>query len=62
LPVGLPPEPTEDEVLHLHITTGGFKLKSGHVTNLRCIDDSCEFTLDQVTCLVGKNESGKAAL
>jgi predicted ATP-dependent endonuclease of OLD family len=38
------------------------KLASAQVTNYRCIDDSNEFTLDQVTCLVGKNEAGKTAL
>ncbi len=38
------------------------KLVSAQVTNFRCIEDSTEFTLDQVTCLVGKNEAGKTAL
>jgi predicted ATP-dependent endonuclease of OLD family len=38
------------------------KLISARVTNFRCIEDSNEFTLDQVTCLVGKNESGKTSL
>lgn len=37
-------------------------LKKIRVTNFRCIDDSEEFCLDKVTCLVGKNESGKTAL
>ena len=32
------------------------------IQNFRCIDDSEEFSLDQVTCLVGKNESGKTAI
>lgn len=38
------------------------KLISARVTNYRCIEDSGEFGLDQVTCLVGKNESGKTSL
>ncbi len=38
------------------------KLATAQVTNFRCIDDSTEFTVDQVTCLVGKNESGKTGL
>lgn len=38
------------------------KLKSAHITNFRCVEDSEEFTLDQVTCLVGKNEAGKTTL
>jgi hypothetical protein len=38
------------------------RLRTAHVTNFRCVEDSGEFTLDQVTCLVGKNESGKTSL
>ncbi len=38
------------------------KLISAHITNFRCVEDSEEFTLDQVTCLVGKNEAGKTTL
>lgn len=38
------------------------RLESVQITNFRCIDDSQEFTLADVTCLVGKNESGKTAL
>ncbi|MGE0761863.1 MAG: AAA family ATPase [Bdellovibrionales bacterium] len=38
------------------------KLKKVRVTNFRCIDDSTEFTLDDVTCLVGKNEAGKSSV
>jgi len=38
------------------------KLVSARVTNFRCVEDSGEFGLDQVTCLVGKNESGKTSL
>jgi len=37
-------------------------LRKAHVTNFKIIEDSGEFTLDRVTCLVGKNESGKTAL
>lgn len=38
------------------------KLTKARITNYRCIDDSEEFTLNQTTCLVGKNESGKTTL
>lgn len=38
------------------------KLIKAQVTNYRCVDDSGEFTLNQTTCLVGKNESGKTTL
>lgn len=37
-------------------------LKNAHVTHFRSVDDSNEFDIDSVTCLVGKNESGKTAL
>lgn len=35
-------------------------LKSLKIENFKCIEDSEEFILDRVTCLVGKNESGKS--
>lgn len=38
------------------------KLKSFHVTMFRNIVDSGEILVDDVTCLVGKNEAGKSAL
>ncbi len=38
------------------------KLKSAHVTNFRSAEDSEPFSLDRVTCLVGKNEAGKSAI
>lgn len=38
------------------------KLIKVQITNYRCVDDSEEFTLNQTTCLVGKNESGKTTL
>lgn len=37
-------------------------LKSVRVENFKCIEDSGDFSLQPVTCLVGKNESGKTAL
>jgi len=37
-------------------------LKSVRVENFKCIEDCTEFSIDPVTCLVGKNESGKTAL
>ena len=33
-----------------------------HITNFQSIQDSTEFEIGDVTCLVGKNESGKTAL
>jgi hypothetical protein len=38
------------------------KLTSVHITNFRSIDDSDAFSIDDVTCLVGKNEAGKSAV
>ena len=38
------------------------KLVKARVGDFKSIDDSDEFTLDQVTCLVGKNEAGKTAV
>ena len=38
------------------------QLQKVHVTNYRSIDDSEEFTVEHVTCLVGKNEAGKSAI
>ncbi|MBI1894235.1 MAG: AAA family ATPase, partial [Candidatus Rokubacteria bacterium] len=37
-------------------------LNSVRVENFKCIEDSNEFSVEPVTCLVGKNESGKTAL
>lgn len=38
------------------------KLLRVHVTNYKCVLDSEEFTVGDMTCFVGKNESGKTAL
>ena len=38
------------------------RLQSIQVTNFRSVDDSGEFDVDPVTCLVGKNEAGKSAI
>ncbi len=38
------------------------KLKKVQIKDFRCIEDSDEFTIDDVTCLVGKNESGKTTI
>src|SRR5437870_536931 len=38
------------------------KLVTVQVKNFRCIEDTTPFSLGQVTCLVGKNESGKTAI
>jgi hypothetical protein len=38
------------------------RLETVHVTNFRCVDDSQEFKVADVTCLVGKNESGKTTI
>ncbi|WP_170932741.1 AAA family ATPase [Desulfosporosinus sp. FKB] len=37
-------------------------LKTLRIENYKCIEDSGEFTIEPVTCLVGKNESGKSSL
>lgn len=37
-------------------------LKSVRIQNFKCIEDSGDFSIDRVTCLVGKNESGKSAI
>lgn len=38
------------------------KLVSVKIQNYKCIDDSEEFSIHDLTCLAGKNESGKTAL
>src|ERR1035441_3014708 len=38
------------------------RLLTVQVQDFRCVEDSTEFSLVDVTCLVGKNESGKTAL
>ena len=38
------------------------RLKSVQITNFRSIRDSNEFDIDDITCLVGKNEAGKTTL
>lgn len=38
------------------------RLKTVRIHNYKCIDDSEEFSLAPITCLVGKNESGKSAV
>ncbi len=38
------------------------KLIKVHITEFQSIQDSTEFEIDDVTCLVGKNEAGKTAL
>ena len=38
------------------------KLSSAHITNFKCIEDSGKHKVSQVTCYVGKNESGKSTL
>ena len=38
------------------------RLAKVHITNFQSIQDSTEFDIGDVTCLVGKNESGKSAL
>ena len=38
------------------------RLKKIRVTNFRSIEDSGEFDVDDVVCLVGKNEAGKSAI
>lgn len=38
------------------------KLKKIHITEFQSIRDSNEFEIDDITCLVGKNEAGKTAI
>lgn len=38
------------------------RLTKVHVTNFRSVEDSNEFEITDVTCLVGKNESGKTTI
>jgi predicted ATPase len=38
------------------------RLVSVRITNFKCIEDSTEFSIGDLTCLVGKNESGKTAI
>lgn len=38
------------------------KLTKVQVTNFRSVEDSGEFTIGDLTCLVGKNEAGKTAI
>ena len=38
------------------------KLTKVRITNFQSIQDSTEFDIDDITCLVGKNEAGKTAL
>ena len=38
------------------------KLTRVHITNFQSVQDSTEFDIGDVTCLVGKNEAGKTAL
>lgn len=38
------------------------KLTTIKIENYKCIENSEEFTIGDITCLVGKNESGKTAL
>jgi energy-coupling factor transporter ATP-binding protein EcfA2 len=38
------------------------RLRTLHVKNFRCVEDSTEFTICPVTCLVGKNGAGKTSL
>lgn len=37
-------------------------LRKARVQNFKCIEDTTEFSVADVTCLVGKNEAGKTAL
>lgn len=38
------------------------KLLKALIQNYKCVEDSGEWRVDQVTCLVGKNEAGKSAI
>lgn len=49
---------------HSKINNAGpaMRLKTAQVTNFRSVEDSEEFKIGDMTCLVGKNEAGKTAL
>jgi len=38
------------------------KLTKARVTNYRSVEDSGDIAIDQLVCLVGKNEAGKTAI
>ncbi len=38
------------------------RLLNAHITKFRCVNDSTSFSVGSVTCLVGKNESGKTSV
>jgi hypothetical protein len=38
------------------------KMKKAVVRNYKSVENSGEFSVDQITCLVGKNEAGKSAI
>lgn len=38
------------------------KLKKARITNFRSVEDSGEFDVFDLLCLVGKNEAGKSAI
>jgi recombinational DNA repair ATPase RecF len=38
------------------------ELKSVRIQNFRSVEDSGEFSVEHLTCLVGKNEAGKTAI
>lgn len=53
----------EEESQETRVTgVKGMNLEKIHVTNFRSVEDSGEFDMKQVLCLVGKNEAGKTAI
>ncbi len=40
----------------------GMKLQNVQVANYKCIRNPCQFDVSGITCLIGKNESGKTAI
>ena len=38
------------------------RLENLEVTHFRCVDDSTQFNVSDITCLVGRNKSGKTAI
>jgi predicted ATP-dependent endonuclease of OLD family len=46
----------------LKLSVKSMILKSLRVQNYKSIEDSNEFSIEPITCLVGKNESGKSAI
>ena len=57
-----PEPPPPFDAAHYPSASAAMKLVGVQVKNYKCVNDSGPWSVDQITCLVGKNESGKTAL